>query len=560
MILRKPYAFLVKHFRLIHLVLLALMIYVFTASKTILDFLNQYVGSPNSYYDYEQISSTLGGLLPVFTAFLVIAICGVLIYLLWYKKKPITFYIIIAIMHIIMLLEFIIMPSFVYGMAQTVPSQAAMSIIKDLFLISAIADVVFMIMTFTRAIGFDFKKFDFKKDVQELGIEEDDNAEFEFEFNFDKDDIITKIRKRLRYVKYFYRENKKFFYVGYAAAIIFLIVQIFNFFTSLEHVYRENESYKVGRIQYTVLKSYNTVLNSKGNRINDKYFYTIVKIKAKNVSSSQAMLNTNNISLYYTSSHSVNPNTKVYDYFKEYGIQYYNQILSPGQTRTFILIFESPIEYYSRLLKLRTLESLDYKEDKTTKFNFKTVRLSPVYDSDKTKKVDEKKLNEELVFKDSMLGNTSLTIKKAELADSFGYNVKHCIGTKCDQDSRFITASNKTSIALTVMRLEYDLKLDYKTLGQGYTANDFIARYGKIRYYIKGVKNDEALDHNIVVKDLTPVYTNKISFIEVKNILKRATKVYLDFVIKDKEYSYLIIDNTNKEKTESVDLPIEPDK
>ena len=66
MILRKPYAFLVKHFRLIHIILLAFMAYVFVAAQNILDFLNEYIGSATSYYDFELISSTIGGFMPAF--------------------------------------------------------------------------------------------------------------------------------------------------------------------------------------------------------------------------------------------------------------------------------------------------------------------------------------------------------------------------------------------------------------------------------------------------------------------------------------------------------------
>ena len=545
MILRKPYAFLVKHFRLIHIILLAFMAYVFVAAQNILDFLNEYIGSATSYYDFELLSKNLGGGMPVFLTMMLMLVAGVIIYLLRHKRKPILFYIIILSVYALLLIDFIVMPSFVYSMGFTIPSAATMRILRDVLTVVQIGQIGFMIVTFIRAIGFDIKKFDFKKDVQELGIEDEDNEEFEFELNIDKDDILTNIKKRLRYLKYFYKEYKIFFFVGYAAFALFLITSIVSFFTSLEHVYRQNEYYTVGGIRYAVLNSYNTVLNSKGNRINDKYYYTIVKLKVTNQTKYQTVLNTNNIFLYYTNTNSVNPSTLVYDNFKEYGVQYYSQVLSPGQTRTFILIFQSPIEYYSRLIKMRTVSSVVKKDGKTI-FNYKTVRLNPIYDSNKTSNVREAKLGEELSFDGSLLGKTTLKINQVDLKDNFAYNVKHCKGTNCSTDSRFITAPVAANVSLTIMRIQYDLKLDYNTLGQGYTSNDFLARYGKIRYFIKGVKNDDALYHNITIKDLTPVYTNKISFIEVKNVLKRADKVYIDFNIKDKVYSYLVIDKDSK--------------
>jgi hypothetical protein len=92
------------------------------------------------------------------------------------------------------------------------------------------------------------------------------------------------------------------------------------------------------------------------------------------------------------------------------------------------------------------------------------------------------------------------------------------------------------------MRLNYEIKYDYDTLGKNYSVNDFLARFARIRYVIDGIKDNNSLNHNISIEDLTTIYTNKVSFIEVKNVLKRADIIYLDFVIKDKVYTYKIKD------------------
>ena len=541
MILRKPYAFLVKHFRLIHAVLLMLIFFVFFQVYDILGFFNTYIGSPTSIYDFEIASKTLINFYSTFFAILVLGVSGILVYLLRYKKKPVLLYVVIIIIYSIFIASFILLPSFVYGMGYNPPSQILVRILRDTYLISLVAQVVLMIMIFVRAIGFDIKKFDFKRDVQDLGITDEDNEEFEFELNIDKEDYISKLRRRVRYLKYFYKENKMIFYVGYAAVAIFLVYSLVSFLTSLEHVYHENEAYTVGNLKFTVLESYNTTLNSKGNRINDKYFYTIVKVRVFNASPYQSSINTNNIQLYHDRIHSSTPNKLVYENFKEYGVQYYNQILAPRETRDFIFIFESPIESYNNSIRLRTLYSIQWK-DGSTVFNYRTVRLSPKHDANKTTNVVEKSLGEEMSFEGSMLGKTTIKINDFEMNDSFTYRINKCVETKCSTQSNFITASSNTGIALTVMRLNYEIKYDYNTLGKNYAVNDFLARFARIRYVIDGIKNNEALSHNIAIEDLTTIYTNKVSFIEVKNVLKRADIIYLDFVIKDKVYTYKIKD------------------
>ena len=43
MILRRPYAFLIKHFRFIHLILFSLMVYITVMANNILKFFTEYI-------------------------------------------------------------------------------------------------------------------------------------------------------------------------------------------------------------------------------------------------------------------------------------------------------------------------------------------------------------------------------------------------------------------------------------------------------------------------------------------------------------------------------------
>ena len=45
MIIKKPYAFIIKHFRLIHLLLLIPMFYLVTQTKEIITFFSEYVAN-----------------------------------------------------------------------------------------------------------------------------------------------------------------------------------------------------------------------------------------------------------------------------------------------------------------------------------------------------------------------------------------------------------------------------------------------------------------------------------------------------------------------------------
>ena len=55
MIIRKPYAFLIKHFRKIHIALLILSVFIFYINITLRDFVRQFM----EFQTYDQISDPI---------------------------------------------------------------------------------------------------------------------------------------------------------------------------------------------------------------------------------------------------------------------------------------------------------------------------------------------------------------------------------------------------------------------------------------------------------------------------------------------------------------------
>ena len=84
MILRKPYAFLIKKFKIIHLILSLLMIYVAYKINSILNFIYDYI---NNIANVNIASSYINFIL--FLAVVFIIIISLILYILMrYKKKP----------------------------------------------------------------------------------------------------------------------------------------------------------------------------------------------------------------------------------------------------------------------------------------------------------------------------------------------------------------------------------------------------------------------------------------------------------------------------------------
>ena len=112
MILKKPYAFLIKNFKIIHIIIFLLAIYVNNYYIKISSFFRNY--SSNNFYDYNIAKDYL----PIFSfiaIILLISFISIMLYLMNKKKKPIKLYIFSIIYYVILLISML----FIYNVINT---------------------------------------------------------------------------------------------------------------------------------------------------------------------------------------------------------------------------------------------------------------------------------------------------------------------------------------------------------------------------------------------------------------------------------------------------------
>ena len=92
MILRKPYAFLIKHFKLIHLLLTVLIFLLFQRLREVVEYLNYYI----DLRTYENIPGLIREHYSIWYILLPIIIIGVIVIIMWLlitKEKPVKYYV-----------------------------------------------------------------------------------------------------------------------------------------------------------------------------------------------------------------------------------------------------------------------------------------------------------------------------------------------------------------------------------------------------------------------------------------------------------------------------------
>ena len=169
MILRKPYAFLIKHFRLIHLFMFVLMAYMTYKANNMLSFFKDYIEA-NGIIGVAE--SSYFSILIFIAGFLVIVLSVTVFFLMRYKKKPRTLYIVIAVISAIAMGLFVYLHGNIRTLETTVMTGRSVRLLRDISRFNFWLLFVMCIPLIVRGLGFDIRKFNFNKDLQELKLDE----------------------------------------------------------------------------------------------------------------------------------------------------------------------------------------------------------------------------------------------------------------------------------------------------------------------------------------------------------------------------------------------------
>ena len=165
MIVRKPYAFLIKYFKIIHIILFALMTYMLFQVRTIYLFFSNYLTTGTYAYTANMASNYIS-IFMIFTTIILIALLLAILFLMRQKKKPIVYYLISAIFYIITFITFLFLISFYTNLEFQSYSNQTLVILRDLTMVIYYLNYPLLAVAFIRGFGFNIKKFNFEKDLK----------------------------------------------------------------------------------------------------------------------------------------------------------------------------------------------------------------------------------------------------------------------------------------------------------------------------------------------------------------------------------------------------------
>ena len=330
MILRRPYAFLIKNFRIIHLILFMLFAFIMYKANNILTFFKDYISNNGNI---EVISSEFISYYVLLSMLLIIIISIVIYFLMKYKKKPRLLYIILIIVSFISSILFIYLYNNIRMLETSVQNARTIRLFRDLSRLNFWTLFISSIPIFVRCLGFDIKKFNFSKDVLDLKLDKEDSEEIEVNVELRSDAIKRTGRKTIRELKYYYLENK--FIINIILSIfVIIIIMLFPFNRYVVNGdLNEGEILGTNNFNIKIVDSY----ISERNRISRDNSYIILKTEIKG-KINKYKLDLDKLVLEGKNNKYI-PSLKYYYYFSDLGMGYRNNILDTEEYKEYLLIY-----------------------------------------------------------------------------------------------------------------------------------------------------------------------------------------------------------------------------
>lgn len=517
MILRKPYAFIMKNFRKIHIVFFIIAGIIFFQNSQVQNFVKEFL-STNSYNSSIESIGSYISILNYLLMLLLIAISVALMYVLHLKKKPWKAYLLPFVAYIFLFGVTIAVASYFnnYGDESTL---VAIRTISQLLQMASLFQYVIFIMLFIRIAGIDLKKFDFKNDPEFLEIKEEDREEFEVNVEIDKDRIVRFFKKQWRFATYAYQAHPIIFNTLFAVIILSLFGYTYYYFGVLHKTYKQGNTFSALNYQIRIEESYFTDKDYRGVDISNTKDYLAIVVRMKN-NGGKRTINLNRFHLL-NKSHAYSYMKGHDASFKDLGSTLPEREFKPGEEVKFYLVFEVDKNLSNSNFTLYYQDILG-----SNKLLYRKIKLKPI-DLHEIKTVKTKEKNQKITLSGVSVNNKTIELLDASIGDSATYSYLGCGLQSCSVQSK--QYSNPSGKVLTLLFASMDFD-DTEFI-------EFTETYGSIVYQLGKNKKKKTIQIKGIITD---DYLGKNIYVNVPNEIENATSISVIYTIRNQAYEYKI--------------------
>ena len=524
MIIRKPFAFIIQKFKLLHFLVLVPVLYLVVKFYHLKNFFNKFVvdgyltditNAPEVYYSF----------LMLFACIIIIAFCVLLIALFKRKNKYYFPYLLVGLFY----LGVFVFSLFTKGLlVNAVNSELASStslIIRSLTMILFYGQVVCIPIILLLTFGFDIRSGEFIDIKEEISFDEEDSEEVEINLASDNYKVKRWFNRYIREIKYYFIENKNIFIVLGSILGIIILFFIGKFLLSLNRVIRVDQSFNYSKISLTITGSTLSTLDYGGNVISDGKIYLAVKVNAKNNTTDLLPIVTSDFCLE-VDGQCVYPTLDRSGKFIDLGLPYYGEKIGKDRSYDYVFVYELAEEQAQNKYKVKVLDSLVYKKDEVIP-KYKEITLTPSYISN-VNKVGDYSIGSEIKFNQSNLLNTTFKVTNAVISDFYRYNYNYCYKDNCYDSVNSVTAASNNMLLVLDGELNEDVSSAFfRSVGN---KASFYDNFCTIKYTLNGK------EYVAEVKDKTPKEVSGKVVLETTGSIRNADSIQLIITIRDKAY------------------------
>lgn len=529
MVLRKPYAFLIKHFKLIHLILCIPLVYLLIRTGALFSFFGDYVRA-NYYTSQHNLAGTYINYFMYLSVFLILVLTFAVYFLMRQKKKDTKFYMFVIVYYIIYLVLITVTHNMLSSIEDASATAQAVRVYRDVSLLVYVPQFYFTIFTFLRGIGFDIKKFNFEADAKELEIADIDSEEFELVLGANAYKYKRNARRFIREFKYYVLENRFTFSVLMALGVVVLGIILYLNFGVYNRTYKETQSMSHNDLLVTVEKSLLTNMDVGGRVIDGKY-YLAIGYHIVNVGYNRNALDYENF-VVEVANRRIQATLDRSGYFPDLGVAYTRDTrIEENGENVYVFTYVIDESLLNQTMELKILESVTYEIGKITPV-YKTVKLryDKVFDNQFVKSIDFGKF---LVLNDTVLGMTQVQLTKYEVTNHYIYSYKNCLSSNTCQDLKNGVSSTPNKTLLVLDRVfTPDLYSTYFVNRRG--TGSFVTDFLSVQYKV----GDQIYTSSI--KDLTPKELSNQWVFEVDKNIENAREISLLVTIRGSIYEMKI--------------------
>lgn len=528
MVIKKPYAFLIRHFRLIHAVLFGLLVYIAANTFSIYSFFSNYAKT-HLYYNTNNLANSYVSPLLFIATIVAILVTFVIYYILTMKEKSNKTYLFIFMYYLILFFYFIYIKTVFTGLESVSISVESIRAMRDISIIAIVPQAVMLFIILGRTLGFNLKQFDFKKDLEELEIDTTDNEEVEVTLGTDTYKIARFFRKLLRLTKYFVLENK-LFVIGTTSIIVFGVsLHFLNKLNIYKESYQENQIVSASSLQFKVNTSYITQADKNNVIISNGKYYILVDVFISNKTNSSKILNRDTFRLKLEDDLLL-PSFNYSNKFTDIGDVFAPFELKAGEDIEKLVVFEIKSQDLDKQYQFK-INNLINTSNST---QYKDILIRPI---SLNNNIDEGtyEIPNELQLTKSILKDTTVHISSFAFGETFKEEYTYELNGKKRKAIYSIIPDGANKGELVILKLKVKVKVDDSIYMKNiikYPA-DLFEQYGIIRYRYRG-------NYKTVKLEKINVNFNKddYCYMEVTKEVLKANKIELILLIRGVKYTF----------------------